>query len=592
MSSAPHIVVVRARSEGARLDGFRPGRARARHWSIIDLASVTRWATTCVVLTRGVALVPGSRSSTRDLMCGAALLLYSAVCSLDPAPPTLRIARTGSCVTELLVCGGLAAISGGWSSPYLLSIGGALMVCGLVGGKDALVSGLALLGVGVVATEVFLSPVPGGWSPVGSGLALAVMGGVGLCVRRALLGVAGADGELDRLRSALQVHELLLDVYARASESPSALTARGTVAALVQHIEKVFAPDVVLVLLRDPTSTILDRPWAVAGREGVDLPSALADEELPDVLHKLEKQGLDGLALSLLPGDGVGTRSATGIYLPLRAGSETIGLVAVERAGKPEFKEPDVEALRVSTRHIGQVVENARLFGRLRVLGADDERERFARELHDRVGQSLAAIAVAVDRAAASSSPGGKDVGELRSIAAATREVIRDVREKLTDLRTEPADDEPLATLLLEFARRVEARSGVRVGCVVDPLRLSQPVEREVWRIACEAIGNAERHAEASRIVLRWQLEGGAPTLTVADDGNGLTGHHPLRRDAYGLRGMRERAEIIGARLDVRATPGSGTTVTLTLPVTAPGPLTRHTASTRSEPSRLKEVVA
>ena len=86
-------------------------------------------------------------------------------------------------------------------------------------------------------------------------------------------------------------------------------------------------------------------------------------------------------------------------------------------------------------------------------------------------------------------------------------------------------------------------------------------MERELWRIAQEAITNVERHANAAHLSVRWECDGQNAQLTVADDGEGFESGYAGRLDSYGLTGMRERADAVGARIDIDSAPERGTTV-------------------------------
>jgi len=112
------------------------------------------------------------------------------------------------------------------------------------------------------------------------------------------------------------------------------------------------------------------------------------------------------------------------------------------------------------------------------------------------------------------------------------------------------------------FVERVRDRSGMKVDLVRQDAgnRLPLLQERELWRIAKEAVINAERHAKAHSLRITWRCDGGSAELHVSDDG---TGFQPgaARPDSYGLLGMKERATSIGASLDIDSVAGIGTTV-------------------------------
>lgn len=564
-------------------------RFAAGHWSTYDLAVVARWATTTVALAGALADTHPTSILHRQLLAGGVLLAYSAARTLHPAP---RTASPGSgraqVAEEVVFCSLLALFSGGWGSPYLLAVGGALLVSGLVGGRRALLPGLGVLAAGVIAGGLLdQGPVPISGILVRA-LELAVMGGVGACVRRALLSAAGDPTELDRLRSAAAINDLLVELCSLAAQQPGALTVDRSVSAVVERARRLFAPDVVVVLLGDPASAILDRPWQVAAAEGALLPATLTDEELPAGIAAAAAGGGPVRRDVLGPGEGLAARSRSGLYIRLELGVRGVGVLAIERADPGGFAGHDPESLRALALHAGLAIENARIFARLRILGADEERQRFARDLHDRVGQGLASVAVTAERASIASRVAPTDdlTADLDMIANGIRDAVRDIREQLTDLRSEPGGTDTLGELLADLASRVETRSGMEVTCRVDCPELAETTEREVWHVACEAVVNAERHAGADRLSLSWALSDGVPTLTVTDDGNGLLGQTPLRRDAYGVRGMRERAEILGGSLHISSRPGAGTEVRLSLPPLPAGPVPTGHRERSSEPAR------
>src|SRR5690606_22061873 len=119
-----------------------------------------------------------------------------------------------------------------------------------------------------------------------------------------------------------------------------------------------------------------------------------------------------------------------------------------------------------------------------------------------------------------------------------------------------------LPTILEGFLDRVRERSGIQVGLRSQETgRLPILQEREMWRIAQEAITNVERHAQANHLTITWRCDGSRATLEVADDGVGFPPGNAGRLDSYGIIGMRERAASIGATLDVYSRPGKGTRV-------------------------------
>jgi signal transduction histidine kinase len=150
--------------------------------------------------------------------------------------------------------------------------------------------------------------------------------------------------------------------------------------------------------------------------------------------------------------------------------------------------------------------------------------------------------------------------GELDRLRQDVRRVVGEVRDTLYDLRTDVTEDDDLVATLVAYLDRVHARSGVAVAFDHDVSRRPPLlVERELWRIAQEAITNAERHAKADTISIGWHVRGDEAVLEVRDDGGGIPeGEEP---GGYGLVGMRERADAIGGRLEIESEVDAGTTI-------------------------------
>ncbi|HWH75285.1 MAG TPA: PAS domain S-box protein [Methylibium sp.] len=185
-----------------------------------------------------------------------------------------------------------------------------------------------------------------------------------------------------------------------------------------------------------------------------------------------------------------------------------------------------------------------------------------AQALHDRLGQTLAALRLGLDALPA----GGPTRERLDRLVG---QAIGEVRQVLSELRPPLLDEQGLAAALdNEIAARHPLPEGVDLLLDVAPALATQrwpaDIEYAAFMIAREAIGNALLHADAA--LVRVSIEGGARRLAleVGDDGRGLAPEFAQGRPGHlGLVGMRERALAIGARFEVRTPPGEGTTVTL-----------------------------
>lgn len=232
------------------------------------------------------------------------------------------------------------------------------------------------------------------------------------------------------------------------------------------------------------------------------------------------------------------------VVLPLRSGSRMVGVVISDCDSVPDLsgllRDLDEQALRLDT---------ALIFDEVRSLATIEERHRLAREIHDGVAQEVASLGYLVDDLAADAvtEPQGTKVATLRN--EITR-VVGELRLSIFDLRSEVTPDVGLGSALSDYVRAVGARSGLTVHLRLDegPTRLRREVETELFRIAQEAVTNVRKHARAKNLWVDCHVRPPFAALKVEDDGEGL-GHS--RDDSYGLKIMRERANRIGARLEV-----------------------------------------
>jgi two-component system, NarL family, sensor histidine kinase UhpB len=189
-----------------------------------------------------------------------------------------------------------------------------------------------------------------------------------------------------------------------------------------------------------------------------------------------------------------------------------------------------------------------------RVLGAqEEERLRIAQELHDQVGQELTAVLLGISRIESQAPE------ELRREVVMIRNVVRtsleDIRRIAIELRPEALDDLGLASALAVLSERSSEQLGLEVTERIAPdlPQLGADVELVVYRVAQEALTNVARHSGSDRAELTLTHAPGMLTLTVRDRGRGLP---QADMAGTGMRGMHERAALIGARLEIRNGPG------------------------------------
>ncbi len=210
-------------------------------------------------------------------------------------------------------------------------------------------------------------------------------------------------------------------------------------------------------------------------------------------------------------------------------------------------------------------LESERLESTRRVLSAqENERLRVARELHDEVGQTLTGVLLGLARVSRDAPLNLTQ--PLEQLLETTRASIDDVRRIAQRLRPEPLEDLGLAVALLALTRRMREQSGLRITCRIPADLPPQSPERElvVYRVAQEALTNAVRHSGAASVSITLQLRSDRLTLSIRDDGRGLP---DSRREGGGMRGMRERAGLVSASLQITSAPHAGTEVHLDVPL-------------------------
>jgi signal transduction histidine kinase/ligand-binding sensor domain-containing protein len=207
-------------------------------------------------------------------------------------------------------------------------------------------------------------------------------------------------------------------------------------------------------------------------------------------------------------------------------------------------------------------------------VGMFTERTRMARELHDTLLQGMSGIAMQLRsiQARLTDAPEGPR-RDLHKLEDTVTRCLEEARRAVWDLREEGRRDSALGPALARFARRLfrPVRTAYDLKIEGPRRQLPNAVEDELFRIAQEALRNAVAHAQATLVRIRVCYDVDTVTLTVSDDGLGFDpgNSQPGERGHFGLAGLHERAAKIGAKLEVRSAPGTGTTIEVVAP--APG---------------------
>lgn len=195
----------------------------------------------------------------------------------------------------------------------------------------------------------------------------------------------------------------------------------------------------------------------------------------------------------------------------------------------------------------------------------EGERQRIARELHDEIGQSLTAVLLELKRAV---DQAPADLREnLRAVQEMVRGCVDEVRQVARRLRPGVLEDLGLVSAISALAAEFTRGTGVDVTRRLDDRlpSLGREAELVIYRIAQESLTNVARHAQATSVELSLKADRDAVVLRVADTGRGRSG----AAEGAGIRGMRERALLVGADLAITTRPGGGTEVRLAVPARA-----------------------
>ncbi|GAA1037347.1 hypothetical protein GCM10009557_50580 [Virgisporangium ochraceum] len=302
------------------------------------------------------------------------------------------------------------------------------------------------------------------------------------------------------------------------------------------------------------------------GTDRVDWETALdADSAIADAWASQQPQtSARSQSRSSVP---AGTE-VSALVVPLVAGVRTIGLVAMETDSAGAYPQPVIRRVVDVVGPAAIRLEAALLFDDVRTIATTEERQRLAREIHDGVAQELVMVGYGIDNtlAALPDSPDSAPaIEELRVLRAEVTRVITELRLSLFELRSEVDRYGGLTAAVADYARTIAATGGLRVHFTLNEstARLPAAVEAELLRIAQEAITNARKHAGAENLWVTCVVDPPYANIEVSDDGSGIGDSRPDGR--YGLAIMKERADRIRGRLEIKPRNPTGTTVAVVL---------------------------
>lgn len=295
------------------------------------------------------------------------------------------------------------------------------------------------------------------------------------------------------------------------------------------------------------------------------LPGAVLRQERPLVIANLHEDPRSPHSLRHTE-----LRAYAGVAMYARG--RPIGVLSVFRESRRPFIGDDLALLDSVTDQIGVAVENSRLRQKAEQLAIVEERARLARELHDAITQSLYSISLMATASRRLQRADGESVRlldeTLADLAATAQHALKEMRLLLYRLRPLALQQHNLVEALRQRLAAVEERAGVDATLSVgDFIELPPAIEEGLFHIAQEALNNALKHANASRVRVTLHQQGSYILLQISDNGRGLDASGVEGTGGMGLTTMRERAENLGGTLEIEGMPEKGTVIAARIPL-------------------------
>jgi signal transduction histidine kinase len=259
--------------------------------------------------------------------------------------------------------------------------------------------------------------------------------------------------------------------------------------------------------------------------------------------------------------------------VPLKSRGRVLGVMNLSSKSRRSFTPQEVTFLTTIGQQIGVAIENARLYQQMRHLAVLEERD-----LHDYLAQTLGCLnlKVSITEEMLASGQIAQAQASLLEMKGIAREAYSDVREAIFSLRTIASAELGLLPTLQEYLAGYRVHYGLDTWLAIDDESLAEfpaDVGIQLLRIIQEALTNVRKHAQASKVWIRFEQDDTHVRITVEDDGRGFDSTQVAGEGQryFGLQIMRERAEGVGGSLELAARPGQGTRVVLRVPRTLGG---------------------
>ncbi|MEM7133096.1 MAG: GAF domain-containing sensor histidine kinase [Chloroflexota bacterium] len=256
--------------------------------------------------------------------------------------------------------------------------------------------------------------------------------------------------------------------------------------------------------------------------------------------------------------------------IPLYAHGKELGLLNVASNDWKELSADELQLLHTVGDMLGIAIERARLFEDSLEMGAVNERNRLAREIHDTLAQGLAAIVLQLETADAllETSPEREKLSPLITKAVTTaQENLEEARRSVMGLRATPLDGCTLAEALRRTVRSLPSDGpSVDFSIIGEDAPLPTAIEAGLLRVAQEALNNVQAHAQADSVEMWLSVTPEQAELEIRDNGIGFD-VQTMPQNRFGLLGMNERVKLLEGTLHIESTPGQGTHIRAQIPL-------------------------
>jgi two-component system, NarL family, nitrate/nitrite sensor histidine kinase NarX len=343
---------------------------------------------------------------------------------------------------------------------------------------------------------------------------------------------------------------------------------------LLENVSQSLEPDFALLVMRENSE---------AGPSKLDNAELIKKELIKGKLDPQSQPFIEAIVQSVLSsGEPVNISSSSGnvlsppgvralLAVPLVVDNSPLGILLIGNRKSQNFNQRHLVLMQTVAGQIALVIQNAQQLSQLEYKAIIDERTRLAREIHDGLAQTLGFLKLQVAQ-----MQGHIDRGDLDRLRSSMKmyyetlsETYQEARYAIDGLRIFPVGgkiDIWLNQMLAEFQENVEAQSiSVSLSCLDVKTDLPSEVQAQLIRIVQEGLSNIRKHAQAKNVWVSCYEKDNELFVEIQDDGRGFAPEDVPGPSQHGLRGMRERADLIGAEFQVISTSQTGTTVRISL---------------------------